>query len=276
MNRKLRVGVDNLTQDLRDLTLPAAKHVFWGLVAIAICVYINAWAIALPFCLCFVIGKTGPLLLLIATPFICAASVLILSLVLSKNKPKEAEDISYAKEACRMLKEVLENGVAYSPPHPNRGEPRTTQIRRDDYGRGHEGYYPDSRQESGPYYHGRVEADPRYQEYRQGSDGYDTGYRRTDDSRADTRYAPEAPQRDEAVRRPNPYACDGDDFPSEAEVRSFYRRNGGSGPAPAHDSRSDVRDSEPTRRDERVPIEERESTPDPAESAGRNSSGEQN
>lgn len=276
MNRKLRIGVDNLTQNLKDLTLPSARHTFIGLIAVAVCVFINAWAIALPFCLCFIVGKTGPLLLLIITPFVCAASVLILSLVLSKNKPKESEDIIYAKEACAMLKEVLDNGVAYSPPHPNRGEPRAQRDSRDDHDRSTRIYHHDISKQKSTYPSGGPEENPRRQEYRQGSDIYDTSYRRTDDSRADPSYAPENPQRAEAVRKPNPYEYHGSNFPSEEEVRSFYRRNAGSGPITKTDTRDSLRDSESSRGDEGISIEERESTPDPTELAGYNSPGEQN
>jgi len=271
MNKKLRVGIDNITQDLKDLTLPTARHTFIGLIAIAVTTYINALAIALPFCLSFIIGKTGPLLLLIATPIICAISTFLLSLILSKNKPKEVKTIDFSHEAYILLKEVLYNGVAYKPTRPDNGNFRDTDISRGYATRNTEDFSRES-----PYPQRGFSENARFEEYRQGSSFSDTEHGRAGNSRADSRNAEEVTQRVEAMRKPNPYAYSECDCPSEEEVRSFYRRDDRSRPSSEPDPRASVGHIGPVGGDERISEQERESFTEPAEHAGYDSSREQN
>jgi hypothetical protein len=267
MNRKLRLGIDNITQGLKDLTLPSARHTFVGLIALTFTMYLNAWVIALPFCLCIILHRTAPLLLLVFTPLVCALTVFILSLILSKNKPRESSDALFSRQACNMLKEIMDNGIAYSPPQSNRVEPRAQRNSRDDYNRSTNIYLG----EQNPSNNCGVQEDTRCEKHRQSGYSDDTEYRRTVYSGTNTNYAAEAPKRAEDLRGSDPYNYYGDPLPSPEELQEFYRRNAGGRFTSEPDPRHCVRDIGHSRGDERITTSEREGFIDTAESAGRNS-----
>jgi hypothetical protein len=222
MNRKLRVGIDNLTQDLKDLTLPATRHTLIGIIALSVCIFINAWAIALPFGLCLVMNTTGPLLLLFVTPFICVGTVLLLTVILSKIMPRQGEDTKYSLECYKLLKEIKENGVTYHETRPEstnfRGQ-RYTGPEDADAARRAE-YYSSKSQAFGEANaaHGRVPSGTCFRE-----------------TSPQSNFPPEA--RGEGSRERHPYEYREDDCPSTEEVRSFYRRDGRERPLTEDDQR---------------------------------------